>query len=550
MSEADPSPIRRRTSPWAPLRYRIFFALFVAQLVSSIGTLMQNVGSAWLMGDLRASTLLVALVQTATFLPVLLVGIPAGALADIVDRRRLIVATQAWMMAAAFVLAGLSFADLVTPGLLLSLTFALGLGTALNGPAWMAIQQDLVPREDVPQAIALGALTYNVGRAVGPALGGLVIAVAGPPWVFMVNAVSFLGVLVVVAAWRPPRRRERVPLESLAGATRACLRYAANAPLLRGILARTAAFIVPAAALHALLPIVVRDELGAGSAMYGVLLACFGVGAASAALIRPRAAARLSPDALMLVATVVIAGALLITGVVHIAWVIALTLLVAGGAWVLATITTNVAAQIALPWWVRARGLGLFLLVMTGGIALGSALWGLVAEWSLTGAYVVAAIVLVVCSTSTRRWKLGTADTLDLTPVPGADPVVTLMPRPTDGPVVVTVAYIVPEAEMAGFAEAMRVVEAHRRRTGAYQWDLFRDLAEPHRFVEMFHVESWAAHLRQHQRVTAHFDEQWESVRDYLHSIEAPSHLLSAYSPGGLDTLVPHTEPDELTIAE
>ncbi len=188
MSEADPSPIRRRTSPWAPLRYRIFFALFVAQLVSSIGTLMQNVGSAWLMGDLRASTLLVALVQTATFLPVLLVGIPAGALADIVDRRRLIVATQAWMMAAAFVLAGLSFADLVTPGLLLSLTFTLGLGTALNGPAWMAIQQDLVPREDVPQAIALGALTYNVGRAVGPALGGLVIAVAGPPWVFMVNA--------------------------------------------------------------------------------------------------------------------------------------------------------------------------------------------------------------------------------------------------------------------------------------------------------------------------------------------------------------------------
>ena len=464
-----------------------------------------------------------ALVQTATFLPVLLVGIPAGALADIVDRRRLIVGTQAWMMATAFVLAGLSFADLVTPGLLLSLTFALGLGTALNGPAWMAIQQDLVPHEDVPQAIALGALTYNVGRAVGPALGGLVIAVAGPPWVFMVNAVSFLGVLVVVAAWRSPRRRERVPLESLAGATRACLRYAAHAPLLRGILARTAAFIVPAAALHALLPIVVRDELGGGSAMYGLLLACFGVGAASAALIRPRAAARLSPDALMLVATIVIAGALLITGLVHVAWVIALTLLVAGGAWVLATITTNVAAQIALPWWVRARGLGLFLLVMTGGIALGSALWGLVAEWSLTGAYVVAAIVLVVCSASTRRWKLGAADTLDLTPVPGADPVVTLMPRPTDGPVVVTVAYIVPEGEMVGFAEAMLVVEAHRRRTGAYQWDLFRDLAEPHRFVEMFHVESWAAHLRQHQRVTAHFDEQWDSVREYLHTIEAPA---------------------------
>ncbi len=312
----------------------------------------------------------------------------------------------------------------------------------------------------------------------------------------------------------------------------------------------TAAFIVPAAALHALLPIVVRDELGAGSATYGMLLACFGVGAASSALIRPRAAGALSPDGLMVVATVVVAGALLITGVVHIAWVIVLTLVVAGAGWVLATVTTNVAAQIALPWWVRARGLGLFLLVMTGGIALGSALWGLVAEWSLTGAYVVAAIVLLVCSASTRRWKLGTVDTLDLTPVPGADPVVTLIPRPNDGPVVVTVAYTVPQDEMVGFAAAMRVVEAHRRRTGAYQWGLFRDLAEPHRFVEMFHVESWAAHLRQHQRVTAHFGDQWESVRDYLHTVEAPRHLLSAYSPGGLDTLVPHTEPDELTIVD
>jgi predicted MFS family arabinose efflux permease len=551
MSEsADVSPIRRRTSPWAPLRYRIFFALFVAQLVSNIGTLMQNVGSAWLMGDLHASTALVALVQTATFLPVLLVGIPAGALADIVDRRRLIVVTQAWMMAFAFVLAALSFADAVTPGVLLSLTFALGLGTAINGPAWMAIQQDLVPKQDVPQAIALGALTYNVGRAVGPALGGLVIAVAGPPWVFVVNGVSFLGVLVVVATWRPPRRRDRVPLESLAGATRACLRYGANAPLLRGILTRTAAFIVPAAALHALLPTVVRDELGLGSAGYGVLLACFGVGAASAALIRPRAAAAMSPDTVMVVATLVVAGALVVTGLVHIAWVIALTMLVAGGAWVLATITTNVAAQIALPWWVRARGLGLFLLVITGGIAVGSALWGLVAEWSLPGAYVVAAIVLVVCSASTRRWKLGTADTLDLAPVPGADPVVALLPRPTDGPVVVTVAYTVPDREMVVFADAMRVVEAHRRRTGAYQWGLFRDLAEPHRFVEMFHVESWADHLRQHQRVTVHFGEQWESVRNYMHTTEAPSHLLSAYSPGGLETLVPHSEPDELTSAE
>lgn len=543
-------PVRGSTSPWAPLRHRVFLALFVAQLASNIGTLMQNVGSVWLMGDLHGSTALVALVQTATFLPVLLVGIPAGALADIVDRRRLILVTQSWMMVFAFLLAVLAFADKVTPGMLLGLTFALGLGTALNGPAWMAIQQDLVPKEDVPQAIALGSLTYNAGRALGPALGGLVIAVAGPPWVFLLNALSFVGVLLVVIAWRAPRRVDHVPLESLAGATRACLRYAANAPLLRAILVRAAAFIFPAAALQALLPTVVRDELGLGSGGYGLLLGCFGIGAASAAVIRPRAAAIMSPDRIMVVASLLVAGALLVTGLVHIAWLVGLTLVVAGGAWLMATITTNVAAQLALPWWVRARGLGLFLLVTTGGIALGSALWGLVAEWSLPGAYVVAGLAIVAGSVSTRRWKLGTADALDLTPVPGLDPVVVLMPRPTDGPVVVTVTYTVHDGDMVGFAEAMQVIEAHRRRTGAYQWGLFRDLGESNRFIEIFHVESWAAHLRQHQRMTAHFDQQWDIVRKYLHSIEAPAHLLSAYSPDGLAPITPHREPDELTIAD
>jgi hypothetical protein len=280
------------------------------------------------------------------------------------------------------------------------------------------------------------------------------------------------------------------------------------------------------------------------------LLACFGVGAASAALIRPRITAVMSPDAIMVLASFVAAGALLITGLVHIAWIVAVTLVVAGGAWVLATITTNVAAQIALPWWVRARGLGLFLLAITGSIAIGSALWGWVAEWSVPGAYAVAAVAMVVGSASTRRWRLGPADGLDLTPVPAIDPVVALMPHPTDGPVVVTVAYHVPDGDMVSFTDAMRVIEAHRRRTGAYQWGLFRDLGEPNRFVEIFHVESWAAHLRQHQRVTAHFDQQWETVRRYLHSIEAPAHLLSAYSHGGLDPLEPHTEPDELTIAD
>ncbi|HEY4331147.1 MAG TPA: MFS transporter, partial [Ilumatobacteraceae bacterium] len=379
----EPNVAARPPSPWTPLRHKIFFALFIAQMASNIGTLMQSVGSAWLMGDLGASTAIVALVQTATFLPVLVVGVPAGALADIVDRRRLILLTQTWMMVWAFLLAALTFAHDITPNLLLILTFALGLGTALNGPAWQAIQPDLVPKEDVPQAIALGALTYNVGRALGPAVGGFIVAAAGPAWVFMLNAISFVGVLIVVTVWRSPNSRAKLPAESLTGATRAGLRYGANAPLLRGILVRTALFIVPAAAVQALLPTVVRDKLHMGSGGYGALLACFGFGAASSALIRPRLVIRKSADTILVSGTIVVTASLVATATIHLVWLLGVGLFIGGCAYTLCTTTVNVAAQTALPSWVRARGLGLYLIAITGGLAVGSAMWGLVAEWSL-----------------------------------------------------------------------------------------------------------------------------------------------------------------------
>jgi predicted MFS family arabinose efflux permease len=529
------------------LRHRIFFALFVAQLVSNMGTLMQNVGSAWLMGDLHASTGVVALVQTATFLPVLLIGIPAGALADIADRRRVILGTQAWMMTFALLLAVLSFADKVTPGLLLALTFGLGLGTAVNGPAFQAIQPDLVPKEDVPQALALGALTYNLGRAVGPALGGLIIAASGPEWVFAINALSFFGVLAVVYTWRSPTTTERLPLESLSGATRACLRYGAHAPILRGVLARTALFIVPASALQALLPSVVRLRLGLGSGGYGILLGAFGIGAAYSAIVRPRIARRLSPDHIVAASTIVVAAALLTVGLVRVSWLAGVALFVGGFAWTLTNTTTNIAAQAALAPWVRARGLGLYLLVITGGIALGSALWGAVSSWSLVGAHVVAAASAVVGVAGVRRWRLRAADGVDVTPVPGDDPVVSLTPRASDGPVIVTITYHVPADSMPGFVETMRAIERHRRRTGAYQWGLFRDLAAPMRFVEIFHVSSWVEHLRQHQRDTVASDTAFDGVRGFLVG-QPVEHLISAYSPGALDPIVPYQDTDHAEV--
>ncbi len=529
----------RTASAWSPLRHRVFLAIFIAQLASNLGTLMQSVGSSWLMGDLNATPVLVALVQTATFLPVLLVGIPAGALADIVDRRRLLIGTQLWMMASAGLLAVLSFGGHITKFSLLALTFSLGLGGAVNSPAWQAIQPELVPEEEFGQAIALGSLTYNVGRAVGPALGGLLVAAAGPGWVFTLNAVSFVGTVLVLWRWRPAKASQRLPEESLAGATRGAIRYGANAPILRSVLARVGVLIVPAAAVQALLPIVVRGPLGLGSDGYGILLGCFGVGAVMAALVRPRIVARLTPDQLVVASTVVLALTLVVQGTSRSAWLIGAAVAFGGVAWTSATITLNVAAISVLPSWVRARGMGLYMLVLAGGIAVGSALWGALANVNLRNAHLVAAVCLVASLPANRRWPLSKTIGIDVRSVERTDPMVVFTPQPSDGPVLVTVTYRVDESHGALFADAMRAVERHRRRTGAYQWGLFRDLGKPDEFLETFHVSSWVEHLRQHERGLS---PAMSEVARFRVSETPPTHHISAYSTGALGPLVPHDD--------
>ena len=533
MSEADVETAQARLSPWAPLRYPVFKALFIAQLASNIGTLMQSVGSAWLMGDLGASPLLIALVPTASMLPVLLVGLPGGALADIVDRRRLLIGGQVWMLACASALAAMAFADVVTPASLLALTFGLGLGSALTFPAFQAIQPDLVPATELRQAIALGSMTFNVGRAIGPAIGGLVVAVAGPGWVFLLNAVSFLAIVGVLVWWRKPETVETMPAETFSGAMRAGLRYAAHSPTFRAVLNRVALFILPAAALQALLPVVVRDRLGLTSGGYGVLLGCFGIGAAGGAVVRPRLDERFHHDQLMVGSSVALAGALIVAGISRLTWPIGLAMLIAGLAWATALTSTGVAAFSALPEWVRARGMGLYVLVLAGTNALGSAAWGVVAEINLAGAHLIAAGALLLTLFGGRRWRLGSASGLDLRLVPSDDPTVTIVPHPTDGPVLVTVMYEVPGDDLLAFADAMRLVERHRRRTGAYRWGLFRDLAAPNKFIETFVVESWGEHLRQHRRHTVNADRFLDPVRRYLDHDVVVSHYLSVYTPAG-----------------
>ena len=523
----------RAAGPWDPLRNRVFRALFIAQIASNVGTMMHNVGATWLMGDLDPSASLVALVQTAIMLPVFLVGLPAGALADIVDRRRLLIVTQLSMMLTALALAVMTFADLVNEQTLLLLTFVLGLGSAFNMPAWQAIQPELVPREQLGQALALGNTTFNVGRAIGPAIGGLIVAWGGAGWVFLINAVSFLAVVSVLVRWPHRREEPEMPVESMLGAIRAGLRYGLNSRALRHVLVRSAVFIVPGAALVSLLPVVARGPLGLGSGGFGVLLACFGIGAASSAVVRPRLVAVIPVDRMMLLATVVVAGGLLVTGLSGNALLIGVTLLVVGAAWTLAITATGVGAQSALPSWVRARGMALWNLAITGGVAVGAALWGAVASWRLGAAHVIAATSMIVLTAATSRWRLSTSERLDLDLATVDEPVVTLMPHLHDGPVLVTVRYEVPPERLDDFTREMRRVERQRRRTGAYRWGLFRDLQHPGLVLETFVVESWAEHLRQHQRMTNTDLSVLGDARQYAAGTATVAHYISCYSTSG-----------------
>lgn len=539
------------TSPWAPLRNRIFFALFLAQLVSNLGTLMQAVGASWLMGDLGAPSSQVALVQTASFLPVVMVGIPAGVLADLFDRRKLLILTQAGMLVSATAMALMTFSKSLTPNGVLLLTFLLGTFSALMMPAWSAIQPDLVPKDQFGQAVALSAMTFNLGRAVGPALGGLLITAAGPGWVFALNAVSFLGTMGVLLSWKPQATTATaLPSEKFSGAMITGLRYGVNSGLVRAVLVRVAVLMMPGVALSALLPSVVRGPLHWSSGGYGILLGCFGLGASISSVVRPRIIAVCGTDTLMVIASLATAATLLVQGFVHHRIVLGVVLFAGGFLWNLAVTATNVAAQQAMPSWVRARGMALYSLVLTGSVAIGSAIAGALSGWSLSGAHLVAAIAIALGSLTALRWKLADSGQLDLTLIPGDSPTVAMEPDHDDGPVLVTVTYQVAAPQLAEFGQLMVEIERHRKRTGAFRWGLYRDLAEPDRFVETFLVSSWAEHLRQHHRTTTVASEMLQQLAPFRHpGSRGPGHYLSTLSEGSMEPHVPN-EPVEVFAEE
>jgi MFS family permease len=504
-------------SAWGPLREPVFRALWIAAVASNVGTWMEDVGEAWLMTSLSKSTLMVALVETAGSLPVVLLALPSGAFADLIDRRRLLLITQAWMLIVAATLGILTVAGLTTPWVLLVLAFALGLGAAANAPAWEAITPELVARKDLPAAVTLGAVAFNVARAVGPAVGGLLVAAFGSGPVFLLNAVSFLGVIVVLYRWRRPVAKSNLPPEQVLGAIRAGVRYVRHAPALQAVLVRAAVFILCASALWALLPLVARRELGLSATGYGVLLGCIGLGGVTGASFLPRVRPKISTDSLVIGATLVFAAVTIVLGYVHIATLVGASLFFGGIAWIALLSTFNVAAQTATAAWVRARVLGVYMLAFFGGFAVGSAMWGWIAgRAGLSLTLLIAAVGLVAGLATGIRFKLRCGEDLDLTPsAHWPEPKVQAQPEPEAGPVLVTIEYQIDPDKAQAFKQAARASGEIKRRDGAFYWNLFHDTADAGRFVETFIVDSWAEHERQHGRLTKADREVEERVQSF-----------------------------------
>jgi MFS family permease len=515
-----------------PLRVPIFRNLLIVDFVSDVGTFMQNVGAAWLMVSLRAGPGYVALIQTAASLPYFLLALPAGSAGDIFDRRRLILYTESWMVGVALILAVLTISGSMSPWLLLALTFALSAGDAFETPTWRAILPELVAKDDLAAASALNGIEFNLARAVGPAIAGAVIAAAGVATAFIANVVSFFGVILVVARWKRPIREQTAPPETLTGATVAAIRYVRNSPAILAVLIRTGTVMFFSGSLFALLPSVARS-VNDSAVGYGVLLGCFGAGAIGGALIMQMLRPRFSTELIVSAGVVILGIVIVTTARLHSLRALAPVILVGGAAWVLFISLINALVTNLAPDWVRARVLAIFTLVYMGSFALGSAVWGGVAQRRGIGLALIYSGFGTVGSVILALVARLPDSTTDLTPWNHwRMPVIVkeVGHELLEGPVLVTVEYSVISGQEAMFVKAIRQYARLRRRDGAYRWGIYRDTEAANRFVEIFLVHSWAEHLRQHQRQTAADRELEQQVFVYVAGEPKVRHLLYADS--------------------
>jgi MFS family permease len=492
-------------SPWSPFRHALFSVIWTATVVSNIGGWMFSAASGWLMTSLNPDPFIVSLVQVAATLPMFLFAIPAGALADIVDRRKFLIVGELTIMIVSTIFAAIVWFDLATPTNLLVFTFLSSAASALTSPAWQAVVPQLVTKQEMNAAVAANSVGVNVSRAVGPALGGAMVAQVGMAAPFWFNAFSNAGVIGALLWWRPPKRgAHQLPVERLRSAIRTGFRYARNNPHLRATLIRAVVFFLFASAYWALLPLVARSQIAGGPDLYGYLLGAIGAAAVGAALALPWLKATLGPNRLVAVGTLGTAIAIVLFGLARDSITALSASVVAGASWIVVVASLNISAQLALPDWIRGRGLAIFVTAFFGALSVGSALWGRIAEMiGLPETHFLAAACAIAAIPLTWRRKLQTGTGIDLTPsMHWPAPVITHEFANDQGPVLVTVEYRIQPENREAFLAALKKLARERRRDGAYAWGVFEDAAEEGRFLETFLVESWLEHLRQHERVT------------------------------------------------
>ncbi|MEM9879399.1 MAG: MFS transporter [Pseudomonadota bacterium] len=528
----------KKPSAWSPFKYPAFALLWTATLVSNIGTWMHDVGAGWLMTTLSPSPAIVALVQAATTAPVFLFALLAGALADRLDKKRLLIwVNLAMLLVTAGMTAMVAF-DQMTPVLVVTFTFLLGTGAALIAPAWQAVVPSLVGQDTLQPAVALNSIGINIARAIGPALAGALIVSAGLYAPFAVNMLTFCVILLALMLWTPARQpASALAPEPLADAIFTGVRHALNNAALKAVLKRALGFFLWASAFWALLPIAakaVEDQMfGSGAALYGILLGTTGSAAVVGALILPRLRHYLAAETLVTLGAIGMAFALVLLAIFPVSLAVLAGALLAGVSWIAVLTSLNVSAQTALPNWVRARGLSVFLMVFFGAMTVGSTLWGQVAEnVGLRAAFGVAALGLLVSAFALRGVKLGRAGARDLSPAMAwPEPTVALASDDLNdrGPVLVSVRYDIKAGSEADFLAALSALAGERRRDGASEWNVYQDAATPTSWVEVFKLPSWAEHLRQHERATVSDAALRSAVHAFHVGPQAPKvdHLLA-----------------------
>jgi MFS family permease len=543
---AEGVALPQRASPFVPLRQPVFRAVWFASLASNFGGLIQAVGASWLMTAIAASPDFVALVQASTTLPVMLFSLAAGAIADNYDRRKIMLTAQLFMFSVSVSLAVFAWFGWLTPWTLLAFTFLLGCGTALNNPAWQSSVGDMVPRQDVPAAVTLNSVAFNIARSVGPAIGGAIVAASGAFAAFAINAVSYVALLAVLWRWAPPKVERLLPRETLWIAMSAGLRYVAMSPNIRSVILRAFAFGFGGIVVLALLPLIARDLVKGGPLVFGVLLGAFGAGAVAGAFLSARLRRMLTTEALVRLTFAAFAVAVAVMAVSTSLWLTMPALCVAGGSWVMTLSTFNATVQLSAPRWVVGRALALYQMGAFGGMALGSWVWGQAILFIGTEqTLLVAAFALLAGAALGLRYALPPLEALNLDPLSRwREPTVAVDIEPRSGPVIVTIEYVIAEKDVVAFLGAMAERRRIRRRDGARHWALLRDLTNAELWIERYDSPTWVEYVRQNQRVTQADAEIGERVRA-LHKGPVPPvvHRMIERQTGSLPGAHPNPTP-------